>query len=153
MSALNPADLWCKYLHDGVFLAIRGGCGCLRGAWKKRSRWRGAGGKISLRNIAGSTPREAVWVSWAAGERSMVKGHFICQFLSFARQSCSWIAAGWCFPCWRWGCCFHGSNGAAEKPFDALAEMVFNLKEKVFLVRTDAFLPLGQGLVMVSDAA
>lgn len=49
--------------------------------------------------------------------------------------------------------CFHGSNGAAEKPFDALAEMVFNLKEKVFLVRTDASLPMGQGSVMVSDAA
>lgn len=49
--------------------------------------------------------------------------------------------------------CFHGSNGAAEKSFDALAETAFNLKEKVFLVRTDASLPLGQGLVVVSDAA
>lgn len=28
--------------------------------------------------------------------------------------------------------CFHGSNGATEKPFEALAEMVFNLKEKSF---------------------
>lgn len=46
-----------------------------------------------------------------------------------------------------------GSNGATEEPSDALPEMMFNLKEKVFLVRMTASLPLGQRSVMVSDAA
>lgn len=46
-----------------------------------------------------------------------------------------------------------GSNGATEKPSDALPEMVFNLKEKDFLVRMTAYLPLGQRSAMVSDAA
>lgn len=46
-----------------------------------------------------------------------------------------------------------GSNGARGKPSDALPETGFNLKEKVFLVRMTASLPLGQHSVMVSDAA
>lgn len=39
--------------------------------------------------------------------------------------------------------------------FDALSAMVLNLKEKkiFFLVRMDASIPLGQGVVVVSDAA
>lgn len=43
-------------------------------------------------------------------------------------------------------------NGATEKPSDALPEM-FNLKEKVLLVRMTASLPLGLRLVVVSDIA
>jgi len=46
-----------------------------------------------------------------------------------------------------------GLMGLQKTLLMPLAERVFNLKEKVFLVRTDASLPLGHGSVMVSDAA
>lgn len=90
MSALSPADLHCKYWHGDVFAAAPETVESLEMPGRKKTEMKGSRRKnVFDRTIPGSTPWEAVWVSWGAGEGLMGQGNFICPSLDFARQSCS----------------------------------------------------------------